>query len=346
MKRNRALGAILMLFVALSATPIFAQEVAEHELSAQIFYPLTTTESRDDVSHLNFYLLYSRLGSVDGADVGYGYSRISGDMEGLQYSAGLALVGGDLRGVSFTGFGGGVLGTANGVQWSGLTNWARGGVRGVQAGGVANVAGPVEGVQTAGLVNVAGDLRGVQASGILNVAGDVKGVQLGLINIADRMKGVPIGLVNLSRNGGIQLSGWTGGVTEINSGVRFRSGAFYTMFGYGLNSDSYDGPAEAISNAREQSSSFSFGGRIPAGPFYINLEGGLLALDKGTFDGESDQVGFQYRGMVELPLFWGISVFGGIGSHYLAEADYSSEEVRLGRARWDDFYFFGGGIEF
>lgn len=347
---KKGMFALLFLTVfAGIASPIFGREAAEHELSAQIFYPLTTTETRDDLSHLNIYFLYSRLGAVDGIDLGYGYSRISGNMEGVQWSGGAALVGGDLYGVSVTGLAGAVRGNVDGVQWSGLGNWSSGSVRGVQAAGLANVAGDVQGVQAAGIANVAGDTRGVQASGIVNVAGDVRGVQIGLVNIADRMEGVPLGLINLSRNGGIQISGWSGGVTEVNSGLRFRSGPFYTIFGYGISSGSYDGLGKTFSEARLRSSSFSVGGQIPLGPFYLNLEGGVLAVDSGTaalFSEEQEQLGFQYRAMVELPLFWGVSVFGGLGSQYLTETEYIDEELRFGEESWRDFYVFGAGVEF
>lgn len=322
------------LSVALLLTgAVFAQEPKEHELTAQIWYPLATNESREDISHFNLFLFYSRLGEVRGVDAGYGFSHISGDMNGVQWNGLASLTGGDLRGVSATGLFSGVNGSVTGLQWSGVGNWAGQELRGIQAAGIANVAG---------------DVRGVQAAGVVNVARDVRGVQLGLVNISDRMEGVPIGLINLSRNGGVQFAGWYGGVTEANMGLRFRAGNFYTLFAYGYSSDNYGGPSDSFSQATRVSSSFSFGAQLPLGPASINLDGGVLGVDNGELyelNEGVDQVGFQYRAMVELPLFWGLSVFGGIGSHYLVSAYEEIEEEEVRDGVWDDFYFFGAGIE-
>lgn len=324
---------ILILLVLVLGGALFAEERKEHELTAQIWYPLSTNEGREDLSHINLYLFYSRLGDVRGIDAGYGFSHVSGDMIGLQYSGFAALSGGELRGLSATGLFCAVGGSVSGVQWSGVGNWA---------------SGEVRGVQSAGIVNVAGDIRGVQAAGIVNVARNVRGVQLGLVNISERMEGVPIGLINLSRNGGIQFSGWYGGVTEANAGVRFRAGNFYTLFHYGMTSGSYDGPSTSFSEASRISSSFSFGAQVPLGPININLDAGILGVDNESlyeFNEGVDQFGFQYRAMVELPLFWGVSVFGGIGSHYLVEAQEEMEEKEQSSGLWEDYYFVGAGLE-
>ncbi len=312
---------------------LFGEEREEHELTAQIWYPLSTNEGREDLSHINLYLFYSRLGEVRGIDAGYGFSHISGDMTGLQYSALAALNGGSLQGVSATGIFSAVGGSVTGVQWSGVGNWA---------------SGEVRGVQSAGVVNVAGDVRGVQAAGVVNVARSVRGVQLGLVNISERMEGVPIGLINLSRNGGVQFSGWYGGVTEANAGVRFRAGNFYTLFHYGMTSESYDGPSTSFTEATKIATSFSFGAQVPFGPVNINIDAGVLGVDNETlyeFNEGADQFGFQYRAMVELPLFCGLSVFGGIGSHYLVDAQEEMEEEEFRKGVWDDYYVIGAGLE-
>ncbi|MFP4407699.1 MAG: LA_2272 family surface repeat-containing protein [Alkalispirochaetaceae bacterium] len=312
---------------------LFGEQGAEHELTAQIWYPLSTNEGREELSHINLYLFYSRLGEVRGIDAGYGFSHISGEMNGFQYSGLATLNGGDLRGVSATGLFSGVGGSVRGVQWSGIGNWA---------------SGEVRGVQSAGVVNVAGDVRGVQAAGVVNVAGNVRGVQLGLVNISERMEGVPIGVINLSRNGGVQVSGWHGGVTDVNAGVRFRAGNFYTLFHYGITSESYDGPSTSFTEATKIATSFSFGAQVPFGPVNINLDAGILGVDNESLyelDERADQFGFQYRAMAELPLFWGLSLFGGVGSHYLLEAREEMREEELRKGLWEDYYFFGAGLE-
>lgn len=346
--QRKAIGrAVLTLFLVTVAATLGAEEAKTSNLTAQIFYPLSTNEGDNESTRFNLYLVYGRIGEVRGVDAGYGFSHVQGEMVGFQYTGGGALVGGDLRGVSGGGIFSGVSGAVEGLQWSGVANWSGGEVRGVQSSGVANVAaGGLRGVQAAGVVNVAGDVEGLQAASVVNVAREVRGVQLGLINISERMQGVPIGLINLSADGGVQLSGWYGGITEANAGLRFRSGAFYTLFSYGVSSESYSGISSTVSGTTEISSGFSFGARLPLRPFYINLDAGVLAVDRQglySFDQGRDQLGAQYRATVELPLFGGLSVFGGIGSGYLLPVE--EEGVTETEGRWEDYYILGAALE-
>ncbi len=363
MKREIVLIALVLL---ISVGRVFGfEKPAEHMLTAQIWYPLSTNTGKDDISNINLYLAYSRLGAVRGIDAGYGFSHVSGDVRGLQWSYFGSYVGGELTGVASTGLFSGVRGHVLGIQLTSLGNWAGAGLSGVQAAGIANVSvgptdgaqfagvtnvarGAVRGFQGAGIVNIAGDVTGVQTAGIVNVAHEVRGVQIGLVNVAEKMKGVPVGLVNVSRNGGVQISGWYGGVTDANAGLRFRSGAFYTLFTYGYTSGTYDGISHSFEKTTTVAGSFAVGTQIPFGPFRLNFDAGVVAVDNGKLyahDKDEDQWGLQYRGAAELPLFCGLSAFAGLGATYLVDADTDMGAREFGRGAWNDFVFFGGGYE-
>lgn len=321
MNQTKAFIFTLIAIIIFSVSAAYAEETQEaehHDLSFHIFHPLSTTETPDDSSSINISLLYSRMGEVQGLDAGYGFSLISDDMTGIQGSSAVTYVGGNLHGVSGTGLASIVASDMYGVQASGLANWT------------------------------GGNMYGVQASGLVNVAKEVHGVQIGVVNLSDQMHGVPLGLINISNNGGIQLSGWYSTLTEANTGVRFRAGNFYTLFGFGFTSGSYNDLSEAVDTAEEISQSLAFGISLPAGIFALNLDGGVVTIDRGRFyelDEGSDQIGLRCRGMLELRLFSGLSVFGGTGAAYMLDAKEEPTEEDFENGEWEELYFFGAGIE-
>src|SRR6056297_1917746 len=302
----------LIAIIIFSVSPAYAEETQEtehHDLSFHIFHPLSTTETPDDSSNINISLLYSRMGEVHGLDAGHGFSLISGDMTGVQGSSLVTYVGGDLRGVSGTGLASIVASDMYGVQASGLANWT------------------------------GGHMYGVQASGVVNVAKEVHGVQIGVVNLSDQMHGVPLGLINISRNGGIQLSGWYSTLTEANTGIRFRAGHFYTLFGFGLSSGSYNDLSEAVDTAEEISHSLAFGVSLPVGILALNFDAGLVTIDHDRFfklDQPADQIGLRCRSMLELRLFGGLSVFGGTGAAYMIDGTEEPTEEDIKNGEWKE----------
>mgnify|MGYP006285741579 FL=1 len=321
MNQNKTFIFTLLAIIVFSLSAAYAEETQEsehHDLSFHIFHPLSTTETAVDSSNINISLLYSRMGSVSGLDAGYGFSLISGNMTGLQGSSGITYVGGKLRGVSGAGIASIVASDMYGLQASGLVNWT------------------------------GGKMYGVQAAGAVNVAKEVHGVQIGVVNLSDQMHGVPIGLINISHNGGVQLSGWYSTLTDANAGVRFRAGNFYTLFGFGVNSASYSDPSEAVDTAEEISQSLAFGISLPAGIFALNFDGGVVNIDRGRFfelDEGDDQIGLRCRGMIELRLFSGLSIFGGTGAAYMIDAKEKPTEEDFENGKWEELYFLGAGIE-
>ena len=321
MNQTKAFIFTLIAIIVFSVSAAHAEESREaehHDLSFHIFHPLSTTETPVDSSNINISLLYSRMGEVHGLDAGHGFSLITGNMTGLQGSSTVTYVGGNLHGVSGTGIASLVAGDMYGVQASGVANWT------------------------------GGKVYGVQASGVVNVAKEVHGVQIGVVNLSDQMHGVPLGLINISNNGGVQLSGWYSTLTDANAGVRFRAGNFYTLFGFGVNSTSYNDLSEAVDTAEKISHSLAFGISLPAGIFALNFDGGVVNIDRGRFyelDEGSDQIGLRCRGMLELRLFSGLSVFGGTGAAYLMDAKEEPTEEDFKNGQWEELYFFGAGIE-
>lgn len=321
MNQTKTFIITLIAIIIFSVGTAYAEETQEaehHNLSFHIFHPLSTTETPDDSSNINISLIYSRMGEVHGLDAGYGFSLISGDMTGVQGSSTVAYVGGNLRGVSGTGIAGIVASDMHGLQASGLANWT------------------------------GGSMYGVQASGLVNVAKEVHGVQIGVVNLSDQMHGLPLGLINISKNGGVQLSSWYSTLTEANTGIRFKAGNFYTLFGFGFTSDSYNDLSKAIDTAEEISQSLAFGISLPAGIFALNLDGGVVTIDRGRFyelDEGSDQIGLRCRGMIELRLFSGLSVFGGTGAAYMMDSVEKPSEEDFENGEWEELYFIGAGIE-
>jgi hypothetical protein len=293
-------------------------EPERHDFSVHIFYPLSTTETPADFSYINASLIYGRIGEVRGIDLSHGFSRVSGDMRGVQASNCVTYVGGELWGVSGTGIASLVSGDIRGVQSAGLLSWT------------------------------GGDVYGVQTSGIVNVAGEVNGVQAGLVNISRQMNGVPIGLINISENGGVQMSGWYSSLTEANTGLRFRAGNFYSLFAFGFTGTDYSGLSETVDSTRIISHSFALGASIPVGFLRLNMDAGILNIDRQRFyeiDEDHDRWGVRYRGMIELPLFGGVSVFGGVGASYLVDAKEEPTEDDFADGEWEELYFIGAGIE-
>jgi hypothetical protein len=137
-----------------------------------LFYPLATHHGHAEVtSSFDLNLLYSRVGSIDGAQLGgvnvVGREHAAASMRGLQLGAFVNLVDGDARG----------------VQLAGLFNQVSAGTDGAQLALGANLTdGAARGVQGALLFNRAGSMEGLQVSAV-NVAGDVDGVQIGLVNV-------------------------------------------------------------------------------------------------------------------------------------------------------------------
>jgi hypothetical protein len=337
MKRIAALILIIGTATAGGITAAFAEDNREpehHNLSVHIFYPLSTTKHPQDSSLINYSMFYGRMGEVSGIDVGHGFSLITGDMKGVQALGLASYVGGEMQGVNGTGVASVVAGDMWGVQSSGVANWT---------------GGTLNGLQAAGVVNVARQVNGVQASGVLNLAGEVNGMQIGLVNLSDRMNGMPLGLINLSKNGGVQLSGWYSSLTEANTGLRFRAGNFYTLFGVGLDASDYGSISEIEETTGSISNSFSFGASLPVGPLALNADVGMVSIDEEDFyelNEEKDRLGMQCRGMLEFSLFGGLSIFGGAGAAYMVDATEDPTEKDIRNGEWEHFYFLGAGIEF
>lgn len=206
-----------------------------HTAVASAFFPLATNAAEPDVhTHLSFNLVYGRVGSLDGGQLGL-VNVVTGEVLGLELGVLGSVVTGDLRGIQLGGLGSVVGGRAQALQVGLLGNWSGGGHEGVQVGGAANlsgastrgiqatfganldqgafdglqlallgpnyVGGRVRGIQGALLTNIGTrGVQGLQVAAGLNVAGDVDGAQIGLVNVARRVRGAQIGLVNVAED--------------------------------------------------------------------------------------------------------------------------------------------------
>ncbi|MFW5715769.1 MAG: caspase family protein [bacterium] len=262
-------------------------------------------------------LLGSYTTALDGISAGLGVGVVEENATWLMANALGNYVGGDADGFQLTFLLNYIEGNSGYIQLTSFGNYVRGDFEGIQSSGVGNiVAGGLQGIQGAGVFNYAGELDGIQA-GVVNWAGTVQGMQVGLINIAGQMHGVPVGLINVSRNGGIELQGWTGGSTDFNTALVFRAGLLYTRFTAGTT-------ASAGSSDARASYGLHIGLRIPMQRFYLDVDAGVDTLDLGragiymepTDRNTEDLLAPQGRAVLGFQLSKRISLFAGFGTSY------------------------------
>lgn len=204
--------------------------------SAGLLYPVATSHGEPDArAYLEVSLLFGRMGSVKGLQLGAVASHASRRVDGVQLDS-VAGITGDL----------------DGAQVAGVATIATSEVHGVQAAGVLAYAGEIDGVQAA-TVDIAKEVRGVQL-GVVNVGKRVKGAQIGLINIADEVEGTQLGLVSVSRNG-VHPVLYATNLAYSNFGIKFETRFVYTELAltFGTLESQYD-------NAGVTS---AMGGRVP-----------------------------------------------------------------------------------
>jgi hypothetical protein len=199
-----------------------------------VFYPLSTHYGHPEVtSGFDLNLLYSRVGSIDGGQLG-GVNVVGRDagapasMRGLQVGVLANVVAGDTRGVQAAGLLNQVSGDTEGAQLSFGANLAQGSVEGLQGALLFNRAGSMDGLQLSA-VNVAGDVNGVQI-GLVNIAHRVRGASIGLVNIADDIDGLPLAPFSVTRTGGVHPLAWSGSSGLGNVGVKLATRHTYTLF--------------------------------------------------------------------------------------------------------------------
>jgi hypothetical protein len=227
------------LSAAPDATPALlpapAREEPEHwYATAGVFYPLATQHGHAEVtSSFDFNLFYSRLGGIDGAQIG-GVNVVGRDdstrsmMRGFELGAFANLVAGEAHGVQVAGLFNQTDAGIEGLQLAGGANLAGGEVQGLQAAALFNRAARLKGLQVS-LVNVAGDVDGIQV-GLVNVARRVRGASVGLVNVADDVEGLPLGPFSVTRTGGVHANAWGGTGGYANVGIKLATRYTYTLF--------------------------------------------------------------------------------------------------------------------
>src|SRR6056297_651718 len=294
-----------------------ADDGTEYRVVPFAFYAAPLKNYNDKVVHKTAIgLLGSYTTALDGISAGLGVGVVEEDARWLMANAMGNYIGGDADGFQLTLLLNYIEGDSRYIQLTSFGNYARGNFERVQASGVGNiVTGDFQGFQSAGVFNYTGDhFDGVQAS-VVNWGGTVNGMQVGLINIAGQMHGLPIGLINVSRNGGIELQGWTGGSTDFNTAVVFRSGLLYTRFTAGT---------AVFTSSPQASFGLHIGMRIPIRRFYLDIDAGVDTLDFGKFgiymqpDDETteDLLAPQGRAVLGFQLTKRLSLFAGVGASY------------------------------
>lgn len=225
---------------------------------------------------------------MDGAQVAAAFNRTGGG-EGAQVTGGLNLGGDHLEGSQVAG----------GLNVATM-------LAGAQVAPV-NVADEVSGAQT-GVVNVARRASGSQA-GVVNVAAESRGLQLGVINVTKAGYGVPIGLVSVNPRGYNALHVWADPRFLANAGLTYGGRHLYTTLQGSWDPTTLDGRAVAA---------LGFGGHVPIGRFYVDLEG--TAGNAISF-AESSELLVRPRLVGGFELLPGVALFAGPTGNLLIPFD-------------------------
>lgn len=237
MLKYSRIALFIILSLLLSTSELFSQSKS-YPLNLSLWYPISINQSDEDIAYINLPILYGRIGTVKGINLGLGVSSCKNDIHGLQINglmswvggrfSGLSLTGGvnahgntvkgveaaalanfvegDIYGLQFVGAYNFVLGDLYGAQWSALIN-VTGGNAGYFQFGNANMVGETfTGLQVATIFNYIGDkVYGVQNAAV-NIAGELHGLQLGGGNVVGDSKGVQAGIVNIAKvQEGVQI---------------------------------------------------------------------------------------------------------------------------------------------
>jgi len=293
-------------------------------------------------------------GPVTGAQLALGGNVAGGDFFGIQSSLGVNAVRGMMEGAQLTMGANTVMGSVNGAQFSLGANVATGSVRGAQLGMGVNVAsGPVRGLQAAMGANVASEMSGIQLSSgvsyarhisggqlsLLNVGGEVDGAQVGLVNVAGRVDGAQVGLVNVAGrtegesvgllsfvgNGQAHVQVWGSDVSLSNVGLKLGGRYIYTLLTAGFTPP-LDG------ERRRYVLGAGFGGHIPLGRFYVDVDVVGSTLHSRRMFEESEHVLGQLRLMAGWQVARRFAVYGGVTSNTLVswDSDERWEELGIG----------------
>lgn len=242
------------------AEPAPPPPVVPQERRVAVFsfvYPLATNAGKPDVrTALSLSLLYGRVGTVKGFELGLGVAHATRDTQGAQIAGVAAVVDGRAHGWQVATGAALALGGGEVAQTSGGFNLAAGDVRGFQLAAGANAApGNLRGAQVGG-VNIGGEVRGAQI-GIVNIAsGRVRGAQVGVVNIASEVDGASIGLVSIGSDS-VHPVVWSSNLAYLNAGVKFTTRYVYTLaaIGTGTNEVGFDEARHVLT--------FGIGGSIP-----------------------------------------------------------------------------------
>ena len=223
-------------------------------LTIGFLHPLATNANRPNVtSSVDLSVLYGRVGTVEGLQLGGVVDYAARGITGVQLAGVGAITGG----------------SASGAQLAGVFNLSTGPTTGAQLAGVVNVAADsVTGAQLAP-VNIAGPVQGVQI-GVVNIGRKVRGLQLGVINIADEVDGAAIGLVSISRDS-VHPIVWASNLQYMNVGVKFSTKYVFTLLGvhYGTHEADFD----------KVGLTFGLGGHLPLpARFDLEVQGSFTQL--------------------------------------------------------------------
>jgi hypothetical protein len=205
-------------------------------------------------------------------------------------------VGGDAGLFQTAGLGNIVAGQVNGAQIAGIVNWAGRGLAGAQIAGVVNWGADVKGPQIS-VVNIGGTVAGAQI-GVVNIAQHITGTQIGILNISQEMDGLPIGLLNIEARGRHDVDLWYDLDGSYNAAFSLGTRYVYSIVSAGWRPGT---------TPPQWSAGLGLGGRSTLGPFFLDYDASMVAVQQGVPTWTSP-VGTMFpraRIVFGLPLFGG-----------------------------------------
>ena len=75
----------IILYLLLSTSELFSQSKS-YPINLSLWYPISINQSDEDIAYINLPILYGRIGTVRGINLGLGVSSSKYDIHGLQIS--------------------------------------------------------------------------------------------------------------------------------------------------------------------------------------------------------------------------------------------------------------------
>ncbi|MDH5716842.1 MAG: caspase family protein [Spirochaetia bacterium] len=294
-----------------------------------------------------------------------------GDFKGVQGAGLFSLNGENFRGIqgdglfainghNFEGVQGASLFALNGNNFKGVQGTALFAINGnnfegVQGTALFNINGSdFKGIQGSALFNVnKGNFQGLQGSALFNYTKENQGLQTAILNYANSADGLALGLINLTAKDGADVLFWADNQSVVNLGLKFNYNYIYSII--------YQGLLYNLDDSTGIGAGYLFGFHLPIFRFFIDADMGFFATFAKTdlivlpaafiYNRNENISGYRPQARLNLgvKLFWGFSVYAGVGVNGKTKSEFKNMVLYLPKTSRDDIntlFFLGAGYNF